>query len=288
MDFVTHLEPPREYIEARAVLLDALDALSAHLDAVVLVGAQAVYFHTGGSDLAVAPTTTDADVALAPDLLCDEPLLADALNAAGFIPGANPGTWCGRSGIPIDIKVPEALSGSGGRRGARLAVHGNRVARRTLGLEPALVDSAWHGIAALDPDDPRRARLRVAGPAALLVAKIVKLEERRATPHRQKPKDGLDVLRLLQVIDMNEVAGRLRMLASDRLAGQVTTSALNALAEHGRDANGPIASAAASAVSGLDDEERIAVSTTLLIDELLRACGDAGWRSDHGAVDRFS
>ncbi|WP_086819447.1 hypothetical protein [Allokutzneria sp. NRRL B-24872] len=81
-------------------------------------------------------------------------------------------------------------------------MHGNKVARRTVGLEPALIDNAWHEIAALDPSDSRRARLRVAGPAALLVAKIVKIEERRATPHRLKPKDGLDVLRLLQVIDM--------------------------------------------------------------------------------------
>lgn len=33
--------PPPEYVLARAVLLDALEALGPHLDALVLVGAQA-------------------------------------------------------------------------------------------------------------------------------------------------------------------------------------------------------------------------------------------------------
>ncbi|WP_086819448.1 hypothetical protein [Allokutzneria sp. NRRL B-24872] len=55
------------------------------------------------------------------------------------------------------------------------------------------------------------------------------------------------------------------------MAGAVTATALKALAEHGRDAGGPIASAAAAAVAGLDDEERTALSTAFLIDELLRA-----------------
>ena len=40
-------EPDPQYVRARCVLLDAADALAAHLDSVVLVGAQAVYLHTG-------------------------------------------------------------------------------------------------------------------------------------------------------------------------------------------------------------------------------------------------
>lgn len=56
-----------EYVRARTVLLDALDALGTHRDSVVLVGAQAVNLHTGDADLATAPTTTDADLALSPD-----------------------------------------------------------------------------------------------------------------------------------------------------------------------------------------------------------------------------
>lgn len=39
--------PDPLYVAARRGLLDALDAVSHHLDAVILAGAQAVYIHTG-------------------------------------------------------------------------------------------------------------------------------------------------------------------------------------------------------------------------------------------------
>ena len=39
--------PELEYVIARRVLLDALTALRAHLDALVIVGAQAVYLDVG-------------------------------------------------------------------------------------------------------------------------------------------------------------------------------------------------------------------------------------------------
>ena len=54
------------YVRARRALLDALDALEPHLDAIVLVGAQAVYLHTADTELAVAEYTTHADLAVAP------------------------------------------------------------------------------------------------------------------------------------------------------------------------------------------------------------------------------
>lgn len=56
--------PTPEYVAARHVLLDALDALHDHLDNLILVGAQAVYFHAGEGSLNVPPMTTDADLAL--------------------------------------------------------------------------------------------------------------------------------------------------------------------------------------------------------------------------------
>jgi hypothetical protein len=46
--------PDPVYVLARKVLLDALEVLEPHLDALVLVGAQAVYHHTGDADLAMA------------------------------------------------------------------------------------------------------------------------------------------------------------------------------------------------------------------------------------------
>lgn len=52
-----------EYITARRVLLDALSALQGHINHLILVGAQAVYHHTGETELNVALSTTDADKA---------------------------------------------------------------------------------------------------------------------------------------------------------------------------------------------------------------------------------
>jgi len=42
--------PDPLYVRARAALLDAVEALGAHRDAIVLVGAQAIYLHTGDAD----------------------------------------------------------------------------------------------------------------------------------------------------------------------------------------------------------------------------------------------
>ena len=129
-----------------------------------------------------------------PAHLLDEPLLGDALRGAGYQLAADPGAWRGRFGIAVDLMVPEALSGGSSRRSARLPIHGNRVARRTTGLEAALVDNEIHEIVAFEAADSRTVRLRVAGPAPLLVAKVTKIEERRANPTRHPPKDGLDVV----------------------------------------------------------------------------------------------
>jgi hypothetical protein len=117
--------PDPTYVRARRVLLDALDALAPFRDAVILVGAQAIYLHTGDSGLAVAPYTTDADLALNPELLVPDPKLDSTLRAASFLPAPGLlGIWLQRpTKATIDILVPEALGGPG-RRGARLGPHG--------------------------------------------------------------------------------------------------------------------------------------------------------------------
>ena len=73
------------YVLARRVLLDALEALGAHSDATILVGAQAIYLHTGDAELAVAEYTTDADLALDPDLLEEISPIEQAQQDAGFV-----------------------------------------------------------------------------------------------------------------------------------------------------------------------------------------------------------
>ena len=74
------------YVVARRVLLDALDALGPHRDAVILVGAHAVYMRVGEADLAVAPHTTDGDLAIDPTRLGAIPPLEQVLSQAGFRP----------------------------------------------------------------------------------------------------------------------------------------------------------------------------------------------------------
>ena len=68
-----------DMVAARTALLDALDALESHLDALILVGAQAIYLWTGGADLALAESTDDSDLAIDHRLLGDDPLLEKAI-----------------------------------------------------------------------------------------------------------------------------------------------------------------------------------------------------------------
>ena len=161
-----------QYVVARRVLLDALSALAPHGKAVIVVGAQAIYLRTGLNDLAIAPYTTDGDLALDPTLLGYEPELEASMRGAGFRlwepdgDRTEPGIWVTHERIgeqdltfPIDLIVPEAAAASGGRRGARLGVHGNRAARRAIGLEAALLDHDAITVSALEPDDaPCRSR----------------------------------------------------------------------------------------------------------------------------------
>lgn len=83
-DEPTPIDP--RYIAARRVLLDALTALAPHAEAVIVAGAQAIYLRTGGGDVAtaVAPFTTDGDLALDPGRLQDDPELEALMSHAGF------------------------------------------------------------------------------------------------------------------------------------------------------------------------------------------------------------
>ena len=50
----------------------------------MLVGAQAIYLYTGDTDVAIATTTEDSDIALIPIRLASNPTLDDAMTASGF------------------------------------------------------------------------------------------------------------------------------------------------------------------------------------------------------------
>lgn len=236
--------PDPRYVAARRVLLDALDGLREQLDATVLVGAQAVYLRADGGALPVAPFTMDGDLVLDPELLGATPELEEAMDGAGFrlkeIDGhVEPGIWLAsasingdRIEIPVDLIVPDAVAPPGGRRGARLPVHGRRATRRIRGLEAALVDRSPMEVEALDPSDRRVRTVQVAGVAALLVAKAHKLGERTdGKPNRLKDKDALDVLRLMRASDPVVVAATLADLMRSGRAGESTSAGLERLTE---------------------------------------------------------
>lgn len=219
-------------IAARAALLDALDALVKQRAALILIGAQAIYLHTGDAPVALAETTKDSDLAVDPRALSDSPLLDDSMTHAGFhhdLEHPQPGSWLSRDGIPVDLMVPEALAGGGGRRGARIPPHGRHATRRTNGLEATIIDHAPMLISALEPDDYRSVEMKVAGPAALLVAKLHKLGERQDHRKRLIDKDAHDVYRLLVATDTQQLSTTLRELQANELASETTTQAIDYL-----------------------------------------------------------
>lgn len=229
------MSPPGDadiLVAARSALLDALEALHDQRDALVLIGAQAIYLHTGAATVALGEATKDSDLAVDPRALSDSPRLDDAMQRAGFhrnLTEPQPGSWLSPGGIPVDLMVPAALAGSGGRRGARIPPHSRHATRRTPGLEAAVVDHAPMTITALDSDDRRSAVIEVAGPAALLVAKLHKLGERQDRPERLLDKDAHDIYRLLAATDTGSLSRTLADLRKDELAGATTTEAIHYL-----------------------------------------------------------
>jgi hypothetical protein len=81
------------------VLLDALDALGDQRDAVVLVGAQAIYLHTGAAELAVAEFTTDSDLGIDPSAL--EQAIS-YLRELFSLPDAPGSTMAARAASPLE------------------------------------------------------------------------------------------------------------------------------------------------------------------------------------------
>jgi hypothetical protein len=271
-------DPDRLYVAARRVLLDALEAIKPHLNALVLVGAQAVYVHAGEADLAVAPYTTDGDLALDPSRLQPEPLLEVSLQRAGFTLAENAvGVWQTsidvqgvKRNVGVDLLVPESLGGSG-RRAARIPPHARQTARKVAGLEGALVDRDLSKIGALDPGDTRQFELMVAGPAALVVAKIHKIMDREGDADRRSDKDALDGYRLLRVVPTQALAQRFRTLLADQISQRVADTAQRMLPQLFGRMSAPGTRMAVRAALPLESGETLAASLVALAGDLLRA-----------------
>ncbi len=271
------MHDPR-YVLARAVLLDVLEALGNQRDAVIVVGAQAVYMHTGAIEMAVPEFTLDADITFDPALVLAIPEIEAAMLEAQFERGNRVGVWTASrivagvsASVEVDLMVPDAVGGPG-RRAARLPGHAKEVARKTRGLEAALIDKHVVTMGALDPADVRAFEVAIAGPTALLIAKAHKVAERVAErEHRRlEDKDALDMLRLLQATETAVLAGVVRTLLQADVAREVTREALAILREHFTDARAAGPQMAVRAAGALMPADVVAASCAALTSDLLR------------------
>ncbi len=274
------------YVLARAVLLDVLEALGNQRDAVIVVGAQAVHMHTGAIEMAVPEFTLDADITFDPALVLAIPEIEAAMLEAQFERGNRVGVWLASrtvagvsARVEVDLMVPDAVGGPG-RRAARLPGHAKEVARKTRGLEAALIDKQVVTMGALDPADVRAFDVAIAGPTALLIAKAHKIAERVAErEHRRlEDKDALDMLRLLQATETAVLAGVVRTLLQADVAREVTREALAILHEHFTDARAAGPQMAVRAAGALMPADVVAASCAALTSDLLRELDIAPWR----------
>ena len=236
------VDPHQLTVVARRVLLDGLDALSDHLPALTIVGAQAVYLRTPDAAISNAPFTSDGDLSIDPLLLGGQPHLDVSLRAAGFdLKDQNqPGLWerseiIGDRIVPVelDILIPKQLSPKNGKRSAKVPPHGAMSARWIVGLEVAAVDRSPMLVNSLEPADGRSITVNVAGPAALLVAKAFKISDRlsRADTHpdRLTDKDAGDVLRIMMTARPREVAAKFATLCDDPRVGNIAVEGMEKL-----------------------------------------------------------
>lgn len=276
--------PAFEYVAARRVLLDALVALEPHIDAVVVIGAQAVYLRTEDRLPHYQPFTTDADLVIEPGLLAEAPLLGDAMLAAGFNNTKEPGIWIRRIAhpgfdsdiaIPVDLIVPSQVAPRAGRRGARLpGEHGKRAARKTRGVEGALVDNDPVLIEPLEVQDERRLIVNVAGAAALVVAKAHKLGERLATPSRLIAKDAGDLYRLFEATALARMADTTARLLADPRSAVVSEQALDYLVRLFGTPKSPGVGLASQALADVVDASTVAAMIVGYTRELAQEVGN--------------
>lgn len=238
------IERSQLVIAARRVLLDGLSALRPHLEALTVVGAQAVYLRTPGAAMRNAPFTSDADLSIDPAVLGDRPHVDEALRAAGFtlMQDNQPGLWALTSRvdgqdvqIELDLLIAKELADGIGKRSAKIPPHGRMTARWVTGLEVCAVDRSPMLIQSLDPSDERSITVNVAGPAALLIAKAFKINERiggaAARPDRLTNKDAGDVYRIMATVPAFQVAATFATIGQNPRVGTIAAQGVQMLRE---------------------------------------------------------
>ncbi|MFJ4972787.1 hypothetical protein [Streptomyces sp. NPDC088755] len=275
------VDPDQLTVVARRVLLDGLVALSPHLDALTVVGAQAVYLRTPDAAIRNSPFTADGDLSIDPALLEDHPLLDASLRKAGFRlkQDSQPGLWerqetVGDQVVPVelDLLVPKQLSLKNGKRSAKVPPHGTMSARWIEGLEVAAVDRSPMSVGSLDSADHRSVTVNVAGPAALLVAKAFKITDRlgqaEKRPDRLTDKDAGDVVRIMMTANARQISDTFADLRKDPRVGDVATDGLEKLRQlfGGRATSG--VDMAVKALAGSLEEDRVRVLAPAFIARL--------------------
>lgn len=230
------------HMTARRVLLDALYALRDHQAALTVVGAQAVYLRTTASTIRSAAFTSDGDISIDPAVLGDDPHLEEAMAAAGFsLKPHQSGLWQRPEQVgaitvelEVDLLVPHLLAPRpNSRRSTELPPHDAMATRKVPGLEVAAVDRSLMTIGSLTPTDPREIQTYVAGPAALLIAKAIKLSERIqdavTRPHRLSAKDAADIYRIMTLFPPHQVASTFATLRAHPRVGEVAEEGIKHL-----------------------------------------------------------
>lgn len=128
-------------------------------------------------------------------------------------------------------------------------------------------------VTALDAADARSLAVAVAGPTALLIAKLRKISERVSERgHRRlDDKDALDVLRLLQATATRTLAGAFVRLRQTDLAGNITREALTIIKDLFGDPRAAGSQMAVRAGGALAPADEIAGSCAVLATDLLQA-----------------
>ena len=135
-----------------------------------------------------------------------------------------------------------------------------------------MVDHPLLTITAFDPADRRSYEAQVAGPAALMVAKLHKIGERENTPTRLVNKDAHDLYRILRAVSTDElVAAFERLLHNDgnRKSTQEALVFLERLFSTGPEALGSVM--AGQAEEGIGDPTVVSASASYLAADVVEA-----------------
>jgi hypothetical protein len=269
-------------VVARRALMGTLETLQPHLDSLILVGAQAVYLKSNHIELPLAPATSDADIAFDTRSLEVSPEIGKPLREAGYSPNEtakNPGHWINAEGVPLDLFQPRILSNRGAQsRSANLGPHGQDLLRIIDGLNSALVDNSVLTINSFETQDIRSFEIKVAGPAALIIAKTAKISDRlRGSDHRLISKDAHDIYRLLLATQTVTLSQLFQEFLSNPISSAEAKAALNAFAQlfaKSQDASGN--KLVADAAKGVDNADLLKASAWALASDLV---DQLGWKS---------